>query len=58
MVGLGALSDQYQQDIPVGVSKNRGVSPKMDGEKNGIFPIQMDDLGGFSPTIFWKHPSE
>ena len=37
--------------------KNRGVSPKMDGEKNGIFPIQMDDLGGFSPTIFWKHPS-
>ena len=32
---LGVLIDQYQQDIPVGVSKNRGVSPKMDGEKNG-----------------------
>ena len=35
----------------MGVSKNRGVSPKMDGENNGIFPILMDDLGG-KPTIF------
>ena len=35
----------------MGVSKNRGVSPKMDGEKNGNFPIQMDDLGGFHPLF-------
>ena len=25
--------------------KNRGVSPKMDGENNGKAPIKMDDLG-------------
>ena len=34
----------------LGVSKNRGVSPKMDGENNGN-PIKMDDLGG-KPIIF------
>ena len=33
------------------VSKNRGISPKMDGENNGK-PIKMDDLGGF--PYFWK----
>ena len=34
----------------MGVSKNRGVSPNMDGENNEN-PIKMDDLGG-KPTIF------
>ena len=37
--------------LKLGVSKNRGVSPKMDGENNGIFPIKMDDLGGFHPLF-------
>ena len=36
-------------DEHVGVSKNRGVSPKMDGENNGKPPIKMDDLGGKNP---------
>jgi len=31
--------------------KNRGVSPKMDGENNGKSLLKMDDLGG-KPTIF------
>ncbi len=31
----------------MGVSKNRGFSPKMDGENNGKPYEQMDDLGGF-----------
>ena len=31
-------------------SKNRGKTPKMDGESNGN-PIKMDDFGG-KPTIF------
>ena len=37
----------------MGVSKNRGKTPKMDGENNGTpeKPIKMDDLGG-NPTIF------
>ena len=36
----------------MGVSKNRGKNPKMDGENNGSKPYeQMDDLGGF-PIIF------
>jgi len=30
----------------MGVSKNRGVSPKMDGENNGKPYPSMDDLGG------------
>ena len=29
------------------VSKNRGKTPKMDGENNGKPYEQMDDLGGF-----------
>ena len=37
--------------INMGVSKNRGVSPKMDGENNGKPYFQMDDLGG-KPPIF------
>ena len=35
----------------MGVSENRDVSPKMDGENNGIVPIKMDDLGGFHPLF-------
>ena len=35
-------------------SKNRGVSPKLDGENNGKPYFLMDDLGG-KPTIFgWE----
>ena len=31
----------------MGVSKNKGKTPKMDGENNGSKPyFQMDDLGG------------
>ena len=34
----------------MGVSKNRGGSPKMDGENNGSKPYeQMDDLGVKNP---------
>ena len=29
----------------MGVSKNRGVSPKMDGENNGKTLLKWDDLG-------------
>ncbi len=39
----------------MGVSKNRGKTPKMDGENNGKPYEQMDDLGGF-PTIFGSTP--
>ena len=35
----------------IGVSKNRGVSPKLDGENNGKPYEQMDDLGGFNPLF-------
>ena len=36
----------------MGVSKNRGRPPKMDGENNGSKPYeQMDDLGGFPPMF-------
>ena len=35
----------------MGVSKNRGVSPKMDGEINGKPYFLMDDMGG-KPTNF------
>ena len=38
------------------VSKNRGKTPKMDGENNGSKPYeQMDDLEGFS-HIFGSTP--
>ena len=37
--------------MKLGVSKNRGVSPKMDGEHNGKPYFLMDDLAG-KPTIF------
>ena len=39
----------------MGVSKNRGKTPKMDGEYNGKLYEQMDDLGWKAP-YFWKHP--
>ena len=39
----------------MGVSKNRGKNPKMDGENNGKPYEQMDDLGGF-PPIFGSTP--
>ncbi len=35
----------------MGVSKNRGKTPKMDGENKGKPYEQMDDLGG-KPIIF------
>ena len=35
----------------MGVSKNRGKTPKMDGENNGKAYFLMDDLGG-KPIIF------
>ncbi len=38
----------------LGVSKNRGFSPKMDGENNGSKPYeQMDDLGVPFSHYFW-----
>ena len=39
----------------LGVSKNRGVSPKMNGEYNGKPYFLMDDLGVplFSETSIW-----
>ena len=39
----------------MGVSKNRGKTPKMDGGNNGSNPIKMDDLGGF-PIFLVQHP--
>ena len=41
----------------MGVSKNRGKTPKMDGEKNGKMenPISKWMIWIFSP-YFWKHP--
>ena len=35
----------------MGVSENRGKTPKMDGENNGKPYFLMDDLGG-KPSIF------
>ena len=35
----------------MGVSKNKGNTPKMDGENNGTPYFLMDDLGG-TPSIF------
>ena len=40
--------------IQMSVSKNRGNTPKMDGENNGKPYEQMDDLGGF--PIFLETP--
>ena len=53
------LTHQKHLKIQLGVSKNRGRPPKMDGffMEN---PIKMDDLGGFTTPIFgntWKHPN-
>ena len=38
----------------MGVSKNRGKTPKMDGENKGKpeNPIRIDDLGGKIPLFF------
>ena len=41
--------------IYMDVSKNRGKTPKMDGENNGKPYEQMDDLGGF-PIFLEGHP--
>ena len=41
--------------IDMGVSKNRGKTPQMDGENNGKPYEQMDDLGGF--PIFLETPT-
>ena len=38
----------------MGVSKNRGKTPKMDGENNGKPYEQMDDLGVF--PLFLETP--
>ena len=40
----------------MGVSKNRGKPPKMDGEINGKPYEQMDDLGGKHPLFLVQHP--
>ncbi len=40
----------------MGVSKNRGKTPKMDGENNSKPYEQMDDLGGFTTPIFGSTP--
>ena len=43
----------------LGVSKNRELHPKMDGENMKIMqnPIKTDDLGGGGYPYFWKHPA-
>ena len=41
----GTTSSDVVAKIKVGVSENRGKTPKMDGENDGNFPIKMDDLG-------------
>ena len=39
------------------VSKNSGVSPKMDGENHGKNPINpWDEFGGKLPQFSKKHP--
>ena len=48
------LTDRVITSIDLDVSKNRGFSPKMDGENNGKPYEQMDDLGGF--PIFLETP--
>ena len=42
--------DPQNVGIQMGVSKNRGKTPKMDGEHNGKPYEQMDDLG-VKPTF-------
>ena len=43
--------------LHLGVSKNRGKTPKMDGVYNGKLYEQMDDLGGPpAHPYFRKHP--
>ena len=37
----------------MGVSKNRGVSPKMDGENNGSKPYKNGMIWGLKTPIFW-----
>ena len=44
-----------EQNEHLGVSKNRGKTPKMDGENNGKPYEQMDDLGVF-PIFLVQHP--
>ena len=46
----GDQPDTLHSDM--GVSKNRGKTPKMDGENKGKPYEQMDDLQGFT-IIFW-----
>ena len=46
----------FAQPSPYGCQpKDRGKTPKMDGENHGKPYEQMDDLGGKHP-YFWKHP--
>ena len=40
--------------LQLNVSKNRGKTPKMDGENNGKSYVQMDDLGVF--PLFLETP--
>ena len=40
----------------MGVSKNRGKTPKMDGENNGKPYEQMDDLRGVNTLILGNTP--
>ena len=53
---IRALNAQYtaRYNPYIGVSKNRGGYPKMDGENNGKPLFFNDDFGG-KPTIFGKH---
>ena len=46
-----AKSSSHIGKIYMAVSKNRGVSPKMDGENNGKPENKLDDFGG-KPTVF------
>ena len=45
-----SIEDWHLCILYMGVSKNRGFSPKIDGENNGTPHSLMDDLGG-KPTI-------
>ena len=47
----GRTCNKSSLENDVGVSKNRGKNPKMDGENNGKPYVLMDDLRG-KPTIF------
>ena len=47
MIFVGVSSNKiHPYTYYMGVSKNRGKNPKMDGENNGKPYEQMDDLGG------------